>query len=79
MAFDYEVHDSTLAQIADLEAALAVFVKDREEAGCCECFFTTMTHREDSWHCTIPDDDQRPCRMGWREWAIREGRERRNV
>lgn len=61
------------ARIAELEAALRVFVDHME---CCvDCFFEEIRDiypGEDN--CTLPDDDRRPCRMGWMEWAIEEGK-----
>jgi len=61
-------------RIAELEAALGVFA-DKIEC-CVDCFFEKtcgdVYPGEDN--CSLPDDDRRPCRMGWVEWAIEQGR-----
>lgn len=62
------------ARIAELEAALKVFVDDRTESGCVDCRFLYIDANGCGSECSLPDDDRRPCRMGWMEWAIEEGR-----
>lgn len=70
-------HTGPLEQcIADLEAALGVFVNDREESGCYNCPFANYDQSGSFWCWKEDRKEPRPCKVGWREWAINEGRKR---
>lgn len=66
------------SRIAELEAALSVFVQDREESCCVNCMFENHDC-SGSFFCELADNEGRPCRMGWHEWAIAQGSKSRGI
>lgn len=69
------------ARIAELEAALQVFIDAVEDTGCCSCPFNgpSPINRKQEWGCELPEDDSRPCKIGWRAWALSKVEERKQA
>ena len=64
------------ARIAELEAALGVFIADREESGCYNCPFSAYDASGSFWCWKEDRKEPQPCKVGWREWVIEEGKKK---
>lgn len=70
----YKLWLDAVKELSALESALKVFTDIMEEGGCTDCPFWDFYSNGGGSYCGY-DREPKPCKQGWREWAITEGKQ----